>query len=99
MLKRTITAVCAMAIFIPICYFSGTIVFPIAMAIASFIATYEMAGCTGVRKNLSVSIPSCIVGAVLPLIPWFTDENTIKYAFSCFIIYLIAMTQTKTSIR
>lgn len=83
-----------MIVFIPICYFSGTVVFPIAMAIASLIAAYEMTGCTGVRKNLSVSIPSCIVAAILPLIPWFTDGDTIKYSFSCFIIYLIAMFTT-----
>lgn len=83
-----------MAVFIPICYFSGTIVFPIAMALASLIATYEMTGCTGVRKNLSVSIPSCIIGAALPIIPWFTEENTIKYAFSCFIVLLIVMFTT-----
>ena len=91
MLKRTITAVCAMAIFVPICYFSGTIIFPIAMALASLIAAYEMTGCTGMRKNLAVSIPSCIVGILLPLIPWFTEENTIKFAFSVFIVYLIVM--------
>lgn len=94
MLKRTITAVCAMIIFIPVCYFSGTVIFPVAMAIASLIAAYEMTGCTGVRKNLSVSIPSCIFGALLPLIPWFTEGDTIKYAFSCFIIYLIVLFTT-----
>lgn len=94
MLKRTITAVCAMVVFIPVCYFSGTVVFPITMAIASLIAAYEMTGCIGVRNNLSVSIPSCIIGALLPLIPWFTDGDTIKYAFSFFIIYLIVMFTT-----
>lgn len=91
MLKRTITAVWAMAIFIPICYFSNTVVFPIAMAIASFIAAYEMVGCVGVRKSLAVSIPTCIISAAVPVIPWFTQGNTITYMLSCYLIYLIVL--------
>jgi phosphatidate cytidylyltransferase len=91
MLKRTITAVWAMAIFIPICYFSNTVVFPIAMAIASFIAAYEMVGCVGVRKSLAVSIPSCIISAAVPVIPWFTQGNTITYMLSCYLVYLIVL--------
>ena len=91
MLKRTITAVWAMAIFIPICYFSDTLVFPIAMAIASLIAAYEMIGCVGVRKSLAVSIPTCLISAAVPVIPWFTQGNTITYMLSCYLVYLIIL--------
>ncbi len=94
MLKRTITAAWAMAIFIPICYFSNTIVFPIAMAVAAFIAAYEMVGCCGVRKNLSVSIPSCLISAAVPIIPWFTDKSTITIMLSCYLVYLILLFTT-----
>ncbi|MBE6626855.1 MAG: phosphatidate cytidylyltransferase [Ruminococcaceae bacterium] len=91
MLKRTITAVWAMAIFIPICYFSDTIVFPIAMAIASLIGAYEMTGCVGVRKSLAVSVPTCLISAAVPIIPWFTQGNTITYMLSCYLVYLIIL--------
>ena len=80
-----------MAIFIPICYFSDTIVFPIAMAIASLIAAYEMIGCVGVRKSLAVSIPTCLISAAVPVIPWFTQGNTITYMLSCYLVYLIIL--------
>ena len=48
-----------MAIFIPICIFSGTIVFNIAMAALSLIAVFEMLSCVGAKKNIPVLIASC----------------------------------------
>ena len=47
MLKRTITAIVAIAVFIPVCWFSGTDVWPIAMTILSVAAAWEMTKCGG----------------------------------------------------
>jgi len=89
MLKRTITAVCMMAIFIPICIYSGTIIFNIAMAVLSLIAVYEMISCVGAKKNIPVVISSCILGALMPMIPYFTSVFTLHIEMMCYIVYLI----------
>lgn len=89
MLKRTITAICAIIIFIPICWFSDTFVYPAAMSILSFAAVYEMLGCVGMRKSPAVAIPSYLLGIILPLLPLFTDESTVPLAFAGCVIYLI----------
>ena len=89
MLKRTITAVCAVALFIPICLFSDTVIFPLAMTLLSEIAVYEMLHCVGM-KRLSVVIPSYLLG-LLPLIPRFAGENAVPVLFGCCVVYLIAV--------
>lgn len=91
MLKRTVTAICAIAIFIPICWFSDTFIWPVAMAILSGIATYEMLGCVGMKKSVGIAAPSYLIGVILPLLPLFTDESTISLAFACCIVYLICV--------
>ena len=72
MLKRTITAVVAIAIFIPVCYFSATAVWPIAMALLSVMAAYEMTKCVGASKHLSLLIPAYIVALVMPFLLSFS---------------------------
>lgn len=89
MLKRTITAICAIAVFIPICYFSGTFVYPAAMTVLSVIAVYEMLHCVGM-KNPAVAIPSYVL-ALLPLLPWFFRENAVPYMMACCVLYLIVI--------
>lgn len=80
-----------MAIFIPICIYSGTIVFNIAMAALSLIAVFEMLSCVGAKKNIPVLIASCLLGATMPIIPYFTSEYTLHIALVCYIIYLILL--------
>lgn len=91
MLKRIITAVIALAIFIPVCIFSDTIVFPLAMALGSFVAVCEMTRCVGVGKKMYIVIPSCIIGVVMPFIPYVTEQYTIHLEFVCCIVYLIVI--------
>ena len=68
MLKRIITAIVSIAIFIPVCIFSDTIVFPIAISILSFIGVYEMSKCLGYHKNFVLTIPMYIAALGLPII-------------------------------
>ncbi len=91
MLKRTITAVVAIALFIPICIYSDTVIFPLAMAILSLIGVNEMLGCVGARGNLFLAISSLILGALMPMIPFFTDEYTIDIIMALSVAYLICV--------
>ncbi|MBR2296448.1 MAG: phosphatidate cytidylyltransferase, partial [Clostridia bacterium] len=66
MKTRIITAIVAIAIFVPICIFSDYIVFPIAMAILSAVAVNEMARCLGFNKKLVLTIPMYLIAILLP---------------------------------
>ncbi len=94
MLKRTITAVVAVALFIPVCWFSDTAIFPLAMALLSAVGVYEMLGCVGVRKFVPVAVISISAGAVMPLLPYFLKESLIQPSqavLSLAVLYLIMM--------
>ena len=99
MLKRTITAIVLVAVFVPICYFSGTIVFPVAMAVLSVIAAYEMLGCVGVKKNAAVSIPAYLFTAAMPLIPWFCGESAVSLILASAVVLLIFIFATNVFSR
>ncbi|MBO6053378.1 MAG: phosphatidate cytidylyltransferase [Clostridia bacterium] len=70
MLKRTITAIVAIAIFIPVCWFSDTAVWPIAMTILSVVAAYEMTKCVGASKHVSLLIPAFLTALFVPCLVW-----------------------------
>lgn len=95
MKQRIITAICAIAVFIPICYFSGTIVFPLAMGILSAVSVYEMTNCVGAKGFHSMTIPSYLVGFVLPVLPYFTEAYTLPLFLAVCVLYLIGL-QTST---
>ena len=67
MLKRIITAIVALIVFIPILVFSDTWIFPAAISACAVIGTVEMLGCIGQRKNLFITIPLCLVAAFFPI--------------------------------
>ncbi len=67
MLKRIITSIVALIVFIPILIFSDTWVFPAAMAICSFLGCYEMLSCVGKNKNLFLLIPISLMAVFFPL--------------------------------
>ncbi len=66
MLKRIITSIVALAVFIPILIFSDTWVFPVAMSICAAVGVFEMLDCLGLKKNLFLTIPLCLAAAFLP---------------------------------
>ena len=70
MKQRIITAIVLVIIAIPICIFSGTIIFPIAMAFIGLAGVYEMLGCMGTRKNLLISVPLYILALASPFLVW-----------------------------
>ena len=67
MLKRILTGVVAFCfVLVPVLFFADTVVLPIAVAVFTMIATYEVVHCVGLHKNLWVSVPLYLVSAALP---------------------------------
>lgn len=66
MLKRIITAIVAIAIFVPILVFSDTWVFPLAMSLCATLGIIELLGCVGQKKNLFLVIPLTVAAAFFP---------------------------------
>lgn len=89
MKTRIITAIVAIALFVPVCWFSYTLVFPIAISILCAMGVFEMAKCLGFHKNLALGIPMYIVALALPVFRRFTDSNATF--LSCALLALFAV--------
>ena len=87
MLKRTITAVVAIAIFIPVCAFSDTFVWPAAMTVLSLIAAWEMTKCVGASKHVPLLVPAYLFAFSVPLL--FADPERVNGLFFAGSLYLI----------
>lgn len=94
MLKRTITAIVAIAVFFPFLYFSDTFMLPLAMSILGLAAAYEMVGCVGLRKNVWIAVPSYLLAIVLPQISLMTDEPLPVVFFVCMIYMIFVFAAT-----
>ena len=66
MLKRTITAILSLMVLIPVLIFSGTVFFPIVVALFIAIAMFEMFRCLNLHKNLILTTPFYLIGAAAP---------------------------------
>lgn len=91
MLKRIITAIVAIAIFVPICIFSNYIVFPIAISALSIIGVYEVAKCVGQHKKWALIIPMYIFAGFIPMSRYFLlkQSHFFMLAMICFFFMLI----------
>ncbi|MBQ7312059.1 MAG: CDP-archaeol synthase [Clostridia bacterium] len=88
MLKRTITAIVAIAVFFPFLYFSDTFMLPLAMSVLGLAAAYEMVGCVGLRKNVWIAVPSYLLAIVLPQLVRIS-EDPLPLVFAVCIVYMI----------
>lgn len=86
MLTRIITAIIALSAFFPILYFSGTIAFPIAIAILCAVGIYELYGCMGMKKCSGMFYLSLILGLALPVIARYKP----RVALSLFVLVVLA---------
>ena len=77
MKTRIITAIVAIALFVPVCIFSEYIIFPIAISVICALGVFEMAKCLGFQKNLILTIPMYLIALALPFIryPWFISSD------------------------
>ena len=84
MLKRIITSIVAVAVLLPVLFFSNTVVFPIAIAIVLSICLYEIFKCTGTQKNFAVILPLYGFGAAAPFLLRYLE--TVQFALIAFIV-------------
>ena len=97
MKQRVITAIILCLVAIPVCIFSGTIVFPIAMAFIGFMGVYEMLGCMGTRDNIFAAAPLYGLSIVVPFgVRYFGDflrhnANVIVLVLLVYALYLLGV--------
>lgn len=93
MLKRIITAVVMLCVFIPVIIFSDTLVFPIAVALCTCIAAFEMLRCMGLHKNLVLCLPLYASALAFPmLVRLVSDAGVVAaIAFVVAVAYLVIM--------
>lgn len=69
MLKRTITAIAALLVFIPVLIWGGSIVTTAAFALITGVSVYEMLGCCKLNKNYFVLLPSILGSMACVFVP------------------------------
>lgn len=104
MLTRIITALVAIAVFLPVLYFSHTPVFAVVLSLLSLIAVLEMLRCVGLWRIWSLTVPIGAAAAILPLLPYWLSradaERAMVLAALALMIYAFAvMTFSKGKIR
>ncbi len=97
MLKRTITAIVALLLFVPVLIFSGTAagkyVFISVIGALALVAVYEMCGCFGLKKRTSIALPSYLYAIAVTLITVFFGDSEKYISFvlvASFIFMFIA---------
>lgn len=68
MVKRIITAVVALCVFIPVLIFSDTMIFPAVMSLCAVIGCFEMFECTRLKGNIVMTAPMYIAAFCLPIL-------------------------------
>ncbi len=68
MLKRTLTALGYLCVFLPAVVHSDTYAYSIVIAICSFIGCYEILKCVGQAKNAILSIPVYACALIFPIL-------------------------------
>ena len=95
MKTRILTGAVATCLFLPICYFSNYVVFPIVIGLLCLIGVYEMAKCLGFDKKLVITIPMYIIALGLPIFRYYINyifKNSITASFlSCATLLFFGM--------
>ena len=90
MKQRVITAIIALAVFVPILVFSDETVFRICIALISALSAIEMLTCVGCVKKLLLSVPLCLFALLMPL-SGVLSQNTRWIALICIMFYTMAV--------
>lgn len=88
MSKRILTAAVALVLFLPVLYFSDTVIFPIVFGLLAGIAFYEFALCAGNGKKIFVSVPVILLSAVMPIAARYCRRWLIVIVCSVFLYFL-----------
>ncbi len=87
MLIRIITSIISLCVLVPILLFADTVVLPIAVAVFSSIALFEMYKCIGVNKHAGIYLPSYLIAVALPFI-----QRYINVCFEPIILAAVVLT-------
>ena len=74
MVKRIITAIVALCVFVPMVVFSDTWIFPVGMGICTAIGTFEIIRCVGQKRNFFLIIPLCAMALFFPIFVRYADS-------------------------
>ena len=95
---RTITSAILLAITIPILLLSEYLVYPIALALVSLAAIFELFRVIGVHKYWVISVPAYVLSMALPLSSYFVgSEGRIEYllfvaiAIFAYLLYVMSV--------
>ena len=81
MKTRVLTAIVMVALMVPFFVWSGTVAFPILMALLGAVGAYEMQSCIGVKKQYLSVIPAVLVGMGLPFLARYVSDGIFGYIF------------------
>ncbi len=91
MLKRIITALVALCVFIPVVIFSDTYLFPIGMAFGCIVALYEMLKCIDVIRIWYLSAPLVLGCGCLPIVARYFDNREMDLLFVLLAVAVVAV--------
>ena len=91
---RVLTSIGIAVIGLPILFLSEYLVYPMAIALLSLAAMYEMSNLTGFRSKPFVWVPSYLLAMAMPLGAYFANADSFTYLIACggillaFLFYL-----------
>ncbi|MBQ7407459.1 MAG: phosphatidate cytidylyltransferase [Clostridia bacterium] len=95
---RIITGICMGAVMIPVLLFSQYIIYPIFLSLLCLMATYEMLKVFKKERRPEIAVPSFLLAASYPMIPFFIRNIDWQLGFvimalgiCLYMIYLFAM--------
>ena len=98
MKTRTITSAFILLVTVPLIIFSQYIIYPIALAVLSLFATYEILRAIGVDREYILSVPAYILSCALPFGSFFvTNEKSSIYLLTIaalmyfYLIYIMGV--------
>ncbi|MBR2927177.1 MAG: phosphatidate cytidylyltransferase [Clostridia bacterium] len=91
MKTRILTGVISICILLPVLIFSNSILLPIAIALCSLIAVYEMLSCIGLKSAVAFSLPYYLLAAGLPFLIRYlaTSRYFTSILFACAVICML----------
>ena len=87
-MKRIATGAVGILVMIPICFFSHTVVWSLALTFFSVVAVHEMLSCIGAKGETPFAVPAYLF-ATMPLVAWLlTVRFPVISSYKLMFIYL-----------
>ncbi|MBQ4036689.1 MAG: phosphatidate cytidylyltransferase [Clostridia bacterium] len=87
-MKRIATGAVGILVMIPICFFSHTVVWSLALTFFSVVAVHEMLSCIGAKGETPFAVPAYLF-ATMPLVAWLlTVRFPVTSSYKLMFIYL-----------